>query len=375
MRHPAEIIEWGQVQLGDDSSDADVVETVKQVRTELDEYFSHRPSPTMPSPLERDPQKGRTEIERMVCGVLLGVMTRVAVFEAIENTVQANVVALDRPVDYTTTYVDPYGTHDGEHQFMESMVRALDDGLLRFYRQPRASILRQALRDACAQLPDPAPDDVDFDPWTIEPDELFRLDQVDVVDRVRRTLRHNAETAMLFVRIFPASVLTGYERAGTDPLACTVADLQSMFRDAIPVLRISASLRQKQGISPDPQARHLHPMSPNELHVTVNRDHIVGIRWTDPKLSRPRNGGRCPANSPLPALSTQERRMFDLLGVLDEMCTAEALLHLACLHAPAMWQHQYEANLLCIDVEDHLAARELRARSNMHPKRASGSVS
>jgi hypothetical protein len=359
VRHPPEIIESAQAQLGDGVVDVGAV--LQHARSEFERYFRHRPAPEIPSQFDNDPERTRNEIERMVCGILLGVMTRAAVFEALGRRSQPPVEELGGPVDYTTTYVDEYDTHDGEHQFMEAIVRELDAGLLRFYRRPRATALRIALRDASRRLHDPAPDDHDFDVWTIEADELFRRDSVDVADRVRRTLRHNAETAMLFVRIFPASVAAGFEEAGVAVPTLTAADLQSMFLDAVPTLRISASSRLKNGISPDPRARHLRPMSHEELEVTVHDGHTITTQWRYRNLSRTRRGGRCPANSPLPALSPEERQILRFSNADTTMSTAEALLRLAGLLAPAMWCHQYEANLLCADFPHHTAARRIAA--------------
>lgn len=398
MRHPAQIISTAQESLveiesidgllpsvsSEEIRDRTIVrvETVLSLaRQDFETYFSHRPATHLPSPLEADPKKTQMEIERLLYGILLGVMSRGAVFEALEKALLGDSLDVsDLVVDYTTPYVDEYPDYEGEHQFMTALVRRLDDGLAAYYKRPHTLAYRKMLqkvatdvREAERAFGKPLPpkllrdsesspiERAEFDVWTVDSELLFSQDIRNVKDNVRQTLRHNAETAMLSVRIFPECVLSGFEDAGIDPPELKLEELQQLHLQALPILMIKGSVRQKNGIPEDPQFRQQGVGLLGDLIVEVDQGGVRNFRWANRKFSRMHTAGRCPANSSLSGLSKQQTKTIEMIRSSDTqrpnesksfMSTIEALLRLATVVAPEMWAHQFAAHRLCIDIND-----------------------
>jgi hypothetical protein len=379
--HPSEIIATAQRGLTENCTEADVWQLIDLAREALHAYFSHRSSASVDSPLMADPLKYQMIIERMLMGIVLGVMTRSAIFEAIGRLLEFGSAPKSNHVDYTTVYVGAYSDFDGQHQFMQSMVRELDAGVYRYYKRPIASVYRRVLRDLFRAVGEAEerygkplpnglkpPQQLPIDPWTTEADLLFACDVRDVRERVRHTLRHNAETAMLFIRVFPGSVLQGFERSGQCQADLTLLQLQTTFLEALPTLLISATRRLKNGIPENAMARQEDPIQFEELLCDVAGE-TFRLYWRDRHLARPRKGGRCPAASPMRGLSPQQQRVISVLRSADAgrltavpmedgtMSTAEALLRLALFMAPEMWLHQYEAHQICAELREPVAVR------------------
>lgn len=397
MEHPGQIISRAQqflIEVESDSrrgvdGDGDrreietrtsilLAEVLGAARQSLDAFYARRPASRGASLAEAEPARTRMDIERFVFDILLGVMVRGAVFEALQLAIEREgEPSDDAVVDYTTAFVDRYSAVEGEHQFMTEMVARLDHGLFRYYGKLHAPIYRLALRDATHRLVEaeraygkPMPpkllregrhemtSDFEHGIWTCDRFELFATDVHDVRDRVRRALRHNAETAMLSVRLLPESIERALVESDAGLGHLTMRGLQDLFFRAIPTLVQPAGLRLRQPISDDSQSRHLQTPPAESLVCEVRGSVVSGFRWRDRRLERRRSNGRCPANADLPGLNRQQRELIVSLRAAHgwpwvrpsaalTMCTAEALLLLGGLVAPRMWRDQFEVHLLC----------------------------
>lgn len=381
---PSEIIASAQAKLflSTDVVVDDILCVLEDARDKLYAYFFYRSASGFSNAYESDPVKAELEIATSVNGILLGVMCREAVFAALSQISEGPHVFVEvNEVDYTTAFVDEYSRDDGEHQFMKALVSLLDGGLLHFYRQPGANAFRLALRDASKRLTQaqfvagkfhraiPSCIEIGFDEWTIDADKLFVVDVHDVRDRVRRALRHNAETVMLFVRLFPASILDAYERERRPLGVFRLTELQHVFFHALPTMLIQSSIRLKRELSEDPKTRHSGTLQSDQLICELGDRGISGFHWSSSRLKRQHRGGRCPANASLPALSRTQQDFIGstFIGSMGEtnalccnsqdveswtMSTAEALFRLAIHVVPELWQHQYEAHMICSDIRD-----------------------
>lgn len=348
MKHLDVIIRDGQIAM---QVPVDVVTVLEDVREQARLFFAHRPSDRVPSRLDVDPSGCDVEIERIVCGILLGALTRGAIVEALDAVFTFGVQAPplsspDNVPNYGTAFVDRYDTSDGEHQFMEVLVATLEAGLAEYRKNPGSQNFESALDDAVRRLA--------IAERCVTPEQAWTTpDGNDPKDRVLRTLSHNAETAMMFVRIFPVCVLSGYERVGIAAPAFDVARLQGLFVEAIPTFALAARVHLTSPAPRSASTRHVAPISPESFLIDVSDGgDIRGFAWRHAAWEKSHRGGRCPAGSPLISPSPAEMRVRSVLGIDPKQpwSTAETLLQLAGAVAPELWRHQYEANLLCIDL-------------------------
>lgn len=341
----------------------------------LHEYYSRR--------AESMPLRASVEVNvhNVLCEILLGVITRGVIFESLEACMTGAVAsggllaASAGAPTYLVPLIEPYSELDGEHQFMSGMSSVLDLGLSAYYRTPTASMLRGLLRSSTEDLKKATTNgtqsevyaDLAFDPWTAEPDELLRLDGAPVRELVRATLRHNSETVMEFVRIFPASVREGFLVTG-HVTTMPFSRLCDWYFSVAPLAASAASVRSKRRSVAELHARRSTPLPPEAFICQVEHGEIVGFEWAGRRNGAGQTHSNCPAGSALPPFSSQEARVMDVArsrdikynddGILRHhrwMNTAEALLRVAGYVAPVMWRCQFEAHELCPELWDETA--------------------
>lgn len=374
-QNPGEIIAESQARLLAITPTAQDVNSVLECAREgFLSYFSYASTVGVRSSVDQ-PQSATAEAENLGCAILFGLMARAAIFETLELLLNGEEFDETRAVDYTMAYVPLYSDIDGEHQFLTALVRLLDEGVVRFYAQTHSQVFRNALRETLERRTKAgwqkeqyvAPIEKPFDPWTISAPSLLETDTGQPSEYLRRTLRHNAETALVAsIQIFPSSILEGYEDCYTTPPTLSVLELQLLYLQALPAIITSARVRNRYRIPSDPYFRQQNPSQSDEFRCELQQTGTWTFRWTDPRLNRPTSAGRCPAGAELESASPRERctiarlRAFDS-HFLDEtttistttMSTVEALFRVALVAAPELWANQMEANLLCPEFADY----------------------
>jgi hypothetical protein len=298
-------------------------------------------------------------VENVLCEIFLGVMTRGAIFESLAARLE-EVEPRSEPFPYVTPMVAPYSAVDGDHQFMSELTQLLDDGVWRYYQLPHTRVLRDLLQTSTTAL------------CRLTPSALPGSQGVDTEgtgDFLRDTLRHNAETALIYVRAFAPCITSAYADIECEPPVMTVSSLQRWFCSASSEIARDALRPLGRNTVAEPAFRTAQRLPPERLVCHLVDGKITGFTLDGPNPPS-RVHSNCPAASAFPGFTARQdqtiagtrRNDHSKNGLearrvpADLMSTAEALFRLASFAAPRLWEHNYEAHLLCPELWENANA-------------------